>query len=357
MYVLSRLANGYRYIYGKLVPTYQSSRDTPLLLGQISQKVDNLMARLDTIEDSLEHMGKVLPTEVKELRAEVNTTNAITNKNTGFLKLGLDIESLPKQKGILKDIQDVSLLMLQTLDDICRKHKLHYWLDFGTLLGAVRHKGFIPWDDDMDVSMLATDYELLLAIIDQELAQTDFRFVRVPSQIGKIVHKDFMPEGEKEVTEFMHWSLSNKLSFALDIFPYYYAKSNLGHDRISEVVTSAFNSGSNLFGKQKNYADFVKTEKLIHRCHQQLKTDTAADLLYLGLETQVYQPRIIHNEDLFPLSSVQFERDKFPAPHNPEDYLIDIYGDYMQFPESPHTHLDLSSVTKEELKLLKKISS
>ena len=53
----------------------------------------------------------------------------------------------------LRSCQLKQLEILKIFDRICRKHNLRYWIDGGTLLGAVRHKGFIPWDDDLDVAM------------------------------------------------------------------------------------------------------------------------------------------------------------------------------------------------------------
>ena len=60
------------------------------------------------------------------------------------------------------EIRRVQLQMMDVIDDFCRENQLNYFLDCGTLLGAVRHKGYIPWDDDVDISMYREDYEKFL---------------------------------------------------------------------------------------------------------------------------------------------------------------------------------------------------
>lgn len=67
-----------------------------------------------------------------------------------------------------KEIQELILPVMDYFDSICRKHRLRYTLAYGTLLGAVRHKGFIPWDDDVDVLMPRPDYERLIEILKEE---------------------------------------------------------------------------------------------------------------------------------------------------------------------------------------------
>ena len=75
-------------------------------------------------------------------------------------------EGTSLRKAQLREVE-----ILVEIDKICRKHNIKYWIDFGTLLGAVRHKGFIPWDDDLDICMLSEDYKKFLTIAPQELPE------------------------------------------------------------------------------------------------------------------------------------------------------------------------------------------
>ena len=90
-----------------------------------------------------------------------------------------------------KEVWAIELDLLHEFDQVCRKHGLQYYLDGGSLLGAVRHKGFIPWDDDIDLIMFRADYDRLLKIAPDEFkhpyffqhAYTDVGYCRGHAQL------------------------------------------------------------------------------------------------------------------------------------------------------------------------------
>ena len=72
----------------------------------------------------------------------------------------------------LSELQQAELHVLKVFDAICQKHNLKYYMSGGTLLGAVRHKGFIPWDDDIDITMTRKEYEKFKSIAETELPES-----------------------------------------------------------------------------------------------------------------------------------------------------------------------------------------
>ena len=84
-----------------------------------------------------------------------------------------------------KKIWAIELDLFIALCDVCRKHNLKFWADGGTMLGAVRHKGFIPWDDDMDIIMPRSDYNKLLEIGPAEFGSPIFckRHIRIVTMV------------------------------------------------------------------------------------------------------------------------------------------------------------------------------
>lgn len=118
----------------------------------------------------------------------------------------------------MKRVWAVEMDLLYVFDRVCKKYGLRYFADSGTLLGAVRHKGYIPWDDDIDLVMLREDYEKLLAVADREFSHpyffqtmyNDKKLFRAHAQLRNSETTGYMPNEENRPY--------NKGIF-IDIFP------------------------------------------------------------------------------------------------------------------------------------------
>ena len=71
----------------------------------------------------------------------------------------------------LRECQLKQLAILEVIDHVCKANGIEYWLDGGTLLGAVRHGGFIPWDDDIDIAMRKDDLERFIEVAQKQLPE------------------------------------------------------------------------------------------------------------------------------------------------------------------------------------------
>lgn len=90
----------------------------------------------------------------------------------------------------LQKAQRINMILLKEIDRVTKKYGLKYYLICGGLLGAIRHKGFIPWDDDVDVAMTRHDYDILLSHIKDEWSTGDFMFVKY-NEMGGGAFLDF----------------------------------------------------------------------------------------------------------------------------------------------------------------------
>ncbi len=120
----------------------------------------------------------------------------------------------------MKKIWAVLFDLLNEFMKVCGKHDIHWWVDGGTLLGAVRHKGMIPWDDDIDVMMMRDDYNRLCAVAPQEFSHPYF-FQTEETDKGSI--RGHAQLRNSETTGILLSERANKFSFNqgifLDIFP------------------------------------------------------------------------------------------------------------------------------------------
>ena len=256
----------------------------------------------------------------------------------------------------LKDAQDASLEILLEVDRICRKHGIRYMLDSGTLLGAVRHKGFIPWDDDVDLAMTRENFELFRKAAEEELADS-MQLVMPDSFQGGEVFYDFTPRiiylnsrrhVVSEEMDFYEGKLNHLWAdiFILDNIPdrgladsmtclrqkilYGYAMAHRYHLDLSKYSESDRRKVEFLTKRGKN-----RSMKEIFREQEALSVkynDRQTSRLYYSNYQPDFMQDTIEREWIGELTELEFEGHMLMAPKGWHEVLTVIYGDYMQLP-------------------------
>lgn len=263
-------------------------------------------------------------------------------KNYYYLKKHIDVTQLKPAEGELRDFQlkllDFSYEYLKEFE----KKGWNYFLTSGNLIGALRHKGYIPWDDDIDIGLMRKEYEAckefyrkeFINIDNSNININDKRFVQKTNRI-----KDqFLKKYPNQMLFFEwheHFQILKGTSFkdhlVLDIFPFDYYKDNY---TIEQHI---------------KYLDYIKKQrkklnnlpKVIEFVQNEIKTNKniveKSSTIYYGLDcTDSYLRK--HKEfykytDLFPLKKLSYENLMLNVPNNPEHFCEILIGNYMDLPD------------------------
>ena len=254
-------------------------------------------------------------------------------------------------------LHSIQLDMLVKFDKICGENGLTYFLDSGTALGAVRHHGFIPWDDDVDVGMPREDYNRLLelgsngCLQDNLFLQTYKTDSAYPWPFAKVRLGDtFFPDFGVEKMKYK--------GIYIDIFPYDKVPSNtkraVWRIKVSRLFwfISIFSRrdypGSNFFSKILTAVLHVMPKGIgvmLHRFYERYcikfnSKDTEVYTCYSWNMSQ-YHTYLFEESELFPTKKVSFEGKSLCIVNNPDAYLTKMYGDYLVLPpeEKRKSHL------------------
>lgn len=267
-------------------------------------------------------------------------------------------EGMGLQELTLKEIQQIEFGILKHFDSFCKEHNISYFLSNGTLLGAIKYKGFIPWDDDIDVFVPREDYERLLcsypsnkyfALIHQQndtkyifpFAKLYDRSTRIwnqstPSITSPGVHIDIFPLdywpddiklAKKQAKQV--FVIAQKLCFSV-------TKMGLGRNWLRTVAKNAIIAYTHVVGSERYRK---KLAKVLRGGLSQ------AGVMYRGCVVwPIYGINEILPAEVFSQSvKVTFEGNEFPAPVGYDEYLRNLYGDYRLDPpvESQKSHHSL----------------
>lgn len=259
----------------------------------------------------------------------------------------------------LEETKKITFDILVNVAEFCEKNDIRYYLYYGTLLGAIRHKGFIPWDDDIDIIMPRPDYikfnqlypmqntcsyYVLSSIMINPKHQYTFAKVfdtRTDKIEDGLIYKedsihgididiftlDGVPEDIQRCKQFKKSQAKLFLAFQLSRLPFQRAKSI-----IKTIINYAVTVVCHIIGT----ANFIRK---INKRSMKYDFDSSE---FIGSSTEYYEEnkeRFKKNEFIKPIK-VEFEGKQFNAPSNFDELLAIFYGDYMQLPpkEEQITH-------------------
>ena len=252
-----------------------------------------------------------------------------------------------RKKLTLKEIQERELSMMRLFVSLCERHGLTYWLGGGTLLGAVRHKGFIPWDDDIDLMMPRYDYDRLMQYADEidstgryrlasyELGNLNYPFAKIydtDTVIRKLYDEDKtetniwidifpldgMPDDEKEVKK-----IYARTMLARRILRLKQARDGEGKTAVRRLLKPM----------AKVLLRPVDDESLLKYIDKNCRAYSVEESHYMGGIANGYGPweRMPKKPFLKPCR-LEFEGEEVSVPGCWDYYLKRLYGDYMQLP-------------------------
>ncbi len=245
----------------------------------------------------------------------------------------------------LRDLQLRMLDILLEVDDICRRNHITYWLSSGTLIGAARHGGFIPWDDDLDIEMLAPDFRRFCSIARKELpeglvlqnSETDPMFFL---SLAKIRNEAIPIKSIDKALE-QHYRYNG---IFIDILPIEPSTSAVLHRVSGKVAYWGARAVNRSYGT--SLAPFIRcingfATAIFRGLNKAIQPLNPGKRLRHVFPSTFPRPRFAG--DIFPLSEITFEGHKFFAPGNVDAYLTHIYGSWRDLPDlnkiTVHTEL------------------
>lgn len=248
-----------------------------------------------------------------------------------------------KQELEINEIKKIEIEILQYVDKICKKNNLEYFLDAGTLLGAIRHKGFIPWDDDIDILMPRNDYDKLIEILkdDKKYPIYSYKYNQNCVYPYAKVYDSRTIIVEKSEEKFIY---STEYGIFIDIFPL----DKLPNHKIERVWHQnkvralkllwsylAFKHEENtvkdricmFIVRKMDLGDILNKINMVAAKYKKRKTKYCVNILttprpYRTTKTEFFEQK----------KCVEFEGDLYPVPSGYDGYLTGLYGDYMKLP-------------------------
>lgn len=243
----------------------------------------------------------------------------------------------------MEDLRKVQLYLLDEVVAIFDANNIDYFLDAGTLIGAVRHKGFIPWDDDIDMVIMRKDYDRAIELLAEQLPE-DICFDKEVANINSIQGTPLAIQYKYSSTKEEFSGLDNKIF--IDLFVFSPTKPSFVHSLFGRlfgrvIVTSRIPYVQNNSYKQNYGKMFVMAMEIVKKVPNSYVLKKVKKLRakyanepYIAADYKSWaNVKHVHPvEKMFPLGTHVFEGIDYKVPNDVHDYLTIKYGDYMKLP-------------------------
>ncbi len=249
--------------------------------------------------------------------------------------------AIQEYKSEINELQKIQLSMLKDFDAVCQKHRISYQLFSGTALGAVRHKGFIPWDDDIDVVMLREDYERFFDSASKELDSNKYYVQREFSEHWPMFFSKLRLNGTTYIEKYHSHDARIHQGIYIDIFPC----DNLSDSRLMQKLQY---SASKIVIAKSLYTRGYETNSTVKKCFMQFcrilptepfkrlcirRNDSSSLKVHTFFGGGKKFERSIYLREWFEQSvKMRFEDSEFPVSAHYDEMLRVMYGDYMVMP-------------------------
>lgn len=251
----------------------------------------------------------------------------------------------------LKTIQDKELQILVEFKNICDKHNIRYSLAGGTLIGAVRHKGFIPWDDDIDVYVLRSDLNRLREICPKELKKPYFYQTNETDSDYYYPYDKIRLDGTVFKSPYLSSRNINHGLF-IDIFPVDVIPNNhrlrnaqyYEHRILLSILLAKFIDINKLNGKKRVFSRCLRliskpiSIKKIYKLEESVASRYSDKISSSNYVSNLNIPLSYGKKGIYPaewfnsFETIKFENHNFLVTRNYDQMLKQLYGDYMKLP-------------------------
>ncbi len=238
---------------------------------------------------------------------------------------------------ITKKIQQHALEIMKAVHKACVENGIKYYLAEGSVLGAIRHDGFIPWDDDLDIMMFREDYERFIRLSNDILP--DNLYVQTPDN-QKYSHNMFVKVREKNTLyeEEFNKDRNYPRGIFIDVFPIDYVKENSLWFRIKMKIVFILKK-MYFFQRYKNanivykFIAHLLPHKLCYKWTKKLTRNTKPSKYCINSLSNYKWTKQFRSVDILGNGTLhKFEDVEFFVPEKADEYLSQIYKDYMQLP-------------------------